>query len=103
MYTFGWHSSQPAETKNCEEALKWLSCAAAQGHAGAHWNLGEMHEHKAAISPPDYSNALKYYLQSVRLGKILVDYADVMTLLTRSDEHWVGKECVSTCRSRWVP
>src|SRR3546814_16760788 len=27
----------------------------------------------------------------------------IWTALTRSDERRVGKECVSTCRSRWSP
>src|SRR3546814_6394717 len=29
--------------------------------------------------------------------------ADVAELLRRSEERRVGKECVSTCRSRWSP
>src|SRR3546814_15304787 len=42
-------------------------------------------------------------------GNILFDYADTegMTLFgtsaKRSEERRVGKECVSTCRSRWSP
>src|SRR3546814_11802451 len=35
-----------------------------------------------------------------------VDYTDVMDFLEgalRSEERRVGKECVSTCRSRWSP
>src|SRR3546814_2272227 len=49
------------------------------------------------------------------LGKVLGDNARVFALITntlakdkeiedkRSDERRVGKECVSTCRSRWSP
>src|SRR3546814_17206650 len=29
--------------------------------------------------------------------------SDVMTSTSRSEERRVGKECVSTCRSRWSP
>src|SRR3546814_2157456 len=32
-----------------------------------------------------------------------VDAAGVHPLLLRSEERSVGKECVSTCRSRWSP
>src|SRR3546814_13103818 len=31
------------------------------------------------------------------------DYLDPLDGLGRSDERRVGKECVSTCRSRWSP
>src|SRR3546814_17649110 len=30
-------------------------------------------------------------------------YARRLTLIVRSEERRVGKECVSTCRSRWSP
>src|SRR3546814_18159456 len=28
---------------------------------------------------------------------------DILSAMTRSEERRVGKECVSTCRSRWSP
>src|SRR3546814_11658894 len=31
------------------------------------------------------------------------DLTKLMSLLARSEERRVGKECVSTCRSRWSP
>src|SRR3546814_17697836 len=34
---------------------------------------------------------------------LLVTTADNVLLTPRSDERRVGKECVSTCRSRWSP
>src|SRR3546814_19981081 len=33
----------------------------------------------------------------------ILDSALVLTVLYRSEERRVGKECVSTCRSRWSP
>src|SRR3546814_15053351 len=31
------------------------------------------------------------------------NYIGIMTTVNRSEERRVGKECVSTCRSRWSP
>src|SRR3546814_1945642 len=39
---------------------------------------------------------------AVMLGSLLADVA-VVLLDPRSEERRVGKECVSTCRSRWSP
>src|SRR3546814_15379409 len=36
-------------------------------------------------------------------GLALEDGAATLTAFTRSEERRVGKECVSTCRSRWSP
>src|SRR3546814_3850957 len=33
----------------------------------------------------------------------ILNYADRLYQLPRSEERRVGKECVSTCRSRWSP
>src|SRR3546814_18560654 len=42
---------------------------------------------------------------SVNLSAALLDHGDLVgtirVMLTRSEERRVGKECVSTCRSRW--
>src|SRR3546814_13216281 len=42
---------------------------------------------------------------SMRVGgeMILLPRLDLKQLLQRSEERRVGKECVSTCRSRWSP
>ena len=37
------------------------------------------------------------------LGENLTGDASPLTSLERSEERRVGKECVSTCRSRWSP
>src|SRR3546814_8403996 len=36
-------------------------------------------------------------------GEALALYEEPLVMLVRSDERRVGKECVSTCRSRWSP
>src|SRR3546814_14813362 len=38
-----------------------------------------------------------------RLGPVHLVAADELVELDRSEERRVGKECVSTCRSRWSP
>src|SRR3546814_1075824 len=43
------------------------------------------------------------YLHSLAMSEPLFIFAILVTLLTRSEERRVGKECVSTCRSRWSP
>src|SRR3546814_20581097 len=42
-------------------------------------------------------------LHALELGRVLVDRALAEHVLGRSEERRVGKECVSTCRSRWSP
>src|SRR3546814_14804881 len=37
------------------------------------------------------------------LGLVRIALCDVVKELIRSEERRVGKECVSTCRSRWSP
>src|SRR3546814_15337907 len=38
-----------------------------------------------------------------RLARAFDEEDAIARLLTRSEERRVGKECVSTCRSRWSP
>src|SRR3546814_1794968 len=48
----------------------------------------------AGLSAPDIAAPLRHILQWQR---------NVTVLMERSEERRVGKECVSTCRSRWSP
>src|SRR3546814_5640894 len=41
--------------------------------------------------------------RSAEIGEILGSRGDAETRRGRSEERRVGKECVSTCRSRWSP
>src|SRR3546814_15558709 len=52
----------------------------------------------------------EFLVGGLRLGRRLIDLrksgvevARLLKLLRRSEERRVGKECVSTCRSRWSP
>src|SRR3546814_12264792 len=51
-------------------------------------HVGDSAEHVLTVAPD--------LLSQVRLG-------DGLAMLDRSEERRVGKECVSTCRSRWSP
>src|SRR3546814_324135 len=42
-----------------------------------------------------------HYISTVQTSRLTDDM--FLGLLTRSEERRVGKECVSTCRSRWSP
>src|SRR3546814_11435494 len=44
-----------------------------------------------------------YERDSVLFDKADYPFALITALLRRSEERRVGKECVSTCRSRWSP
>src|SRR3546814_16401638 len=46
---------------------------------------------------------LRFALSPVQPGQIASMCADVGLRVLRSEERRVGKECVSTCRSRWSP
>src|SRR3546814_20030799 len=65
---------------------------AAASHAGAATPLG--------------AEAAALYTLFVNAGHGGLDYSAIIQLLTgkgRSEERRVGKECVSTCRTRWSP
>src|SRR3546814_12128686 len=64
-----------------------------------HVDDAELEKRRATWVPPDHGAArgyLKLYLDHVL-------QADRGADLDRSEERRVGKECVSTCRSRWSP
>src|SRR3546814_11326424 len=41
--------------------------------------------------------------QHAHVGAAVADNGQILQIRTRSEERRVGKECVSTCRSRWSP
>src|SRR3546814_5566753 len=46
---------------------------------------------------------LGYSPERINPGDAVHGLADVVKVVSRSEERRVGKECVSTCRSRWSP
>src|SRR3546814_10551423 len=53
------------------------------------------------LSPKD--NREKPPLRYDAAARLKADFPDCIFVLNRSEERRVGKECVSTCRSRWLP
>src|SRR3546814_3552434 len=46
---------------------------------------------------------MQYYQKNFAKAYEIRDYYNKDNILKRSEERRVGKECVSTCRSRWSP
>src|SRR3546814_18514873 len=74
-----------------------------------HANVGTVGTVKGTSMIMDYNGTTKTAVLAETLGAAIVagDYtipANLTYVLgTRSEERRVGKECVSTCRSRWSP
>src|SRR3546814_739717 len=68
-------------------------------------SCGEFSVYRLALSQPEYFSALFQMLWKALGGTLAkgVKNGRVPAGLTRSEERRVGKECVSTCRSRWWP
>src|SRR3546814_20118974 len=49
-----------------------------------------------------FGSSQQYSLRGVRTG-VVTYFNEVSVPTNRSEERRVGKECVSTCRSRWSP
>src|SRR3546814_14806839 len=70
-----------------------------------------LESHVAIIGAGGIGNPAIQYLAAAGVGKLTVidhDAVDLsnlqrQVLFARSEERRVGKECVSTCRSRWSP
>src|SRR3546814_14542158 len=57
----------------------------------------------ATMKPSKLRDNLIEHAEMARLSRILVELTRDCPLPDRSEERRVGKECVSTCRSRWWP
>src|SRR3546814_15663716 len=58
-------------------------------------------DNSASVRAVDSRNLSSSFGPGIRLQRITVSVTD--DPVTRSEERRVGKECVSTCRSRWSP
>ena len=58
---------------------------------------------RALVSVSDKEGVAELARQLVRLGVELLSTGGTARLLAGSEERRVGKECHTTCRSRWSP
>src|SRR3546814_11872315 len=66
---------------------------------------------RRAIEPGLAADALLHHRESEIIGLVArrphelgrPEFGDILAEIIRSEERRVGKECVSTCRSRWSP
>src|SRR3546814_13535813 len=107
----GWHG------QNRREVAKMFSRDVAERLANSHSIIRLQHTMLAYFVHDTGAQALhrcKQQLlttiaQEVRNSSVIfgsgytVDLADTVSAHSRSEERRVGKECVSTCRSRWSP
>src|SRR3546814_8170274 len=49
------------------------------------------------------ASEIQEYYGNYRVGADLIELRNLVVCADRSEERRVGKECVSTCRSRWSP
>src|SRR3546814_15367737 len=87
----------------CSSDLQRLAAFKASGRKQ---NLASMVEIMADTAYTDLRgfDVLPEILKIMKMGTLTDDQQAVVDLMQqRSEERRVGKECVSTCRSRWSP
>src|SRR3546814_14540846 len=96
-------SSDVCSSDLAAQALVWYRKAADAGHAGAQYTLGQMYYEGIGVEAND-ATARRWFSAAAAQGHREAQYnLGVMAYVGRSEERRVGKECVSTCRSRWSP
>src|SRR3546814_12616821 len=79
------------------------SCVASSSRKERKSTINSLLERLHADAPVGVEEALSLLPQRlVDVGRFL-DGIDNAVFIERSEERRVGKECVSTCRSRWSP
>src|SRR3546814_11581717 len=86
----------------CSSDLEHVGRPNGQGRTPVTLRLLVTEETHARVKDASFKNP--YYIPTHRdlLGERLVESITIW-LNARSEERRVGKECVSTCRSRWSP
>src|SRR3546814_15246716 len=119
MYDKGWGVS-----RDVTKAAHWYEAAAKQGMAEAQYNVATMYQSGEGVAK-DNKKAYMYFLLAVKSGfpqfagkelenlsaemapedirQATIMARDFKPVVTKSDERRVGKESVSTCRSRCTP
>src|SRR3546814_3947279 len=69
-------------------------------HAGL---VAEDHQRRVARQDPDQEEHDREHREQRHDGEAEASEDEAAHPVTRSEERRVGKECVSTCRSRWSP
>src|SRR3546814_20824254 len=94
-------------SSDLEVALHCVAASAPQRDLHYHEAVGALHAEEAAVEQEVAGLVLGQQLEEIVLGNAdrrdhrRLQAADELVDHVRSEERRVGKECVSTCRSRW--
>jgi hypothetical protein len=81
-----WDNLAPAEALEAAEVIADLRGAAAQGHAGAQFTLGYLHEQGSAGLPQDGEEAARMYRQAADQGMAQAQYnAGLLVAVDRAE------------------
>src|SRR3546814_11916595 len=97
----GWPFGRTTRSGGCASASRRRS-----GRHAASWSRSTRQSDAYLFIPLLWASLVALSIPPVVvLADLWIDLATVSTiqLATRSEERRVGKECVSTCRSRWSP
>src|SRR3546814_446276 len=105
MQWFRSHHGAPFDTKL---ALVAKRANVTRGHAASIWwavldraSQSSERGNVSGIDPEEIAAAFDY--DEADVARVLDAMRHKSLLIARSEERRVGKECVSTCRSRWSP
>src|SRR3546814_19587262 len=94
-----------AEAGNSRSAGHCMTMGTASTMASMAESLGMTLPGNAAIPAVDSRRYVLAHMSGSRAVEMVIEDLRLSKILTkqRSEERRVGKECVSTCRSRWSP
>src|SRR3546814_18227613 len=90
-----WHVVQPCVVKTSEQVRRTRTgCRQAHAQFASELGVGRRHKGRHLFMPD---------LHELKLVARTIKRTQQTIYAVRSEERRVGKECVSTCRSRWSP
>src|SRR3546814_13167887 len=92
--------SRPQASGLVHQGIAGIGRISQPGQSGARWANGPFHDSGFLRTMAVRPSRLSAVLRPFGVGDSVPSAAEV---LFRSEERRVGKECVSTCRSRWSP